>query len=81
MCGFSASKRRERPCRGSALPFNFAQGEEGLQLQSKKTRFNVIPALLIKTAGKNIASYYPHPSLSGLSSGARSLQIGGRITF
>jgi trimeric autotransporter adhesin len=31
---------------------------------------NVIPAQLINTVGKNIASYYPHPNLSGLPTGA-----------
>jgi hypothetical protein len=31
---------------------------------------NVIPAGLISTVGKNIASYYPIPNLGGLPSGA-----------
>jgi hypothetical protein len=31
---------------------------------------NVIPASLISTVGKNIASYYPQPNLTGLPSGA-----------
>ena len=31
---------------------------------------NVIPSNLIGTVGKNIATYYPHPNLKGLPSGA-----------
>ena len=50
-------------------PFSTTVGPNG---QVTRTPFpgNVIPANLINSVGSNIASYYPHPNLTGLPTGA-----------
>jgi hypothetical protein len=50
-------------------PFNQTVNPDG-SVTRHPFEGNVIPSALISTVGKNIASYYPHPNLQGLPSGA-----------